>query len=178
MTHHVYIATSLDGYIATENGGLDWLHNLPNPDNSDYGFAQFMSGIDALVMGRNTFDAVLKFEDWPYTKPVFVLSKSLEELPAHLAAKAEIMRGDVRQVVMTLHKRGFMHLYIDGGRTISAFIEHQLIDQLTVTAIPVLLGSGIPLFSKSNQTLQLIHLSTEVLSGGLVKTRYQCAKDS
>src|SRR5512139_253634 len=99
MTNYVYIATSLDGYIASSDGGLDWLHEVPNPEQSDYGYAEFMSGVDAIVMGRNTFETVLTFGSWPYSVPVFVLSNTLEKLPESVAGKAEIIRGDLRQLV-------------------------------------------------------------------------------
>jgi len=89
MPNVVYIATSLDGYIADANGSLDWLNTVPNPDSTDYGFADFMDGIDALVMGRKTFETVLGFGgDWPYSKPVFVLSSTLKALPETLQCKA------------------------------------------------------------------------------------------
>ncbi len=71
MANYVYIATSLDGFIADKDGGLDWLMEIPSPDNSDYGFAEFMDRVDALVMGRNTFDKVVTFGEWPYTKHRF-----------------------------------------------------------------------------------------------------------
>ena len=94
MTNYVYIATSLDGHIATSEGGLDWLNEVPNPEQSDYGFADFMSGIDAIVMGRNTFETVRSFGVWPYERPVFVLSENLPEIPAELAGKAELVGGE------------------------------------------------------------------------------------
>ena len=81
MANYVYIATSLDGFIADKDGGLDWLMEIPNPDKSDYGFAEFMNTVDALLMGRKTFEIVVSFGQWPYTKPVFVLSNSLKEIP-------------------------------------------------------------------------------------------------
>jgi len=88
---YVYVATSLDGFIAASDGGLDWLMETPNPEQSDYGFAEFMSGIDAIVMGRNTFETVLTFGDWPYSKPVFVLSRTLDEVPEGLRDRVEVV---------------------------------------------------------------------------------------
>ena len=98
MTNYVYIATSLDGYIATSEGGLDWLDETPNPEQSDYGFADFMNGIDAVVMGRNTFETVVSIDFWPYARPVFVLSDRLSVLPEGYTDKAEIVKWRFRQV--------------------------------------------------------------------------------
>ena len=102
----VYIATSLDGFIATSDGGVDWLSEIPNPDQSDYGWADFMSRIDAIVVGRNTYEKVLTFDPWPYDKPVFVLSNSLDRVADGVADRAEIVSGDLRTVIERLNKRG------------------------------------------------------------------------
>ena len=91
MSNIVYIATSIDGYIAKKDGGLDWLNEVPNPDKSDFGFSNFMDSIDAIIMGRNTFEIVLSFGEWPYNKPVFVLSNTLKTVPDNLKNKAEIL---------------------------------------------------------------------------------------
>ena len=93
MANYVYIATSLDGFIATVDGGIDWLNDVPNPDKSDYGYAEFMNGIAALVMGRRTFEKVLTFDAWPYDKPVFVLSNSLTELPENMTDGGDVSYG-------------------------------------------------------------------------------------
>ncbi|MHA3965083.1 MAG: dihydrofolate reductase family protein [Candidatus Thorarchaeota archaeon SMTZ1-45] len=172
MTNYIYIATSLDGFIATNEGGLDWLEDIPNPEKSDYGFAEFMSGIDALVMGRKTFEKVLTFESWPYDKPVFVLSKGRRKVPKELEGKAEIIQGDPKIVVEQLNKLGHQNLYIDGGITIQNFLEEDLIDEMIITKVPILLGEGIPLFDKLSKRLKFSHLKTEVLSNTLVKTHY------
>ena len=122
MSNIVYIATSLDGYIADSDGGLDWLQTVPNPHQDDLGFNDFMAGIDALVMGRNTFDVVCGFGgEWPYPKPVFVLSSSLKEIPDEYRDKAELVSGSLDEVVASLHQKGFRNLYIDGGKTVQGF---------------------------------------------------------
>ena len=97
MTNFVYIAASLDGYIATSDGDLDWLNNISNPEQNDYGYSDFISNIDAIVMGKNTFQKVLTFNQWPYEKPVFVLSNTLKELPKNMTEKAEIIKGDIKK---------------------------------------------------------------------------------
>jgi dihydrofolate reductase len=172
MTNIVYIATSLDGYIADENGGLEWLHEAPNPEGSDFGFGAFMNRIDALVMGRNTYETVLTFGDWPYSKPVFVVSSTLRDVPAHLAQRVEIVQGEPESLVAQLADRGFTTLYIDGGVTIQRFLAADLIDELIITRVPILLGGGYPLFDRLEQPLRFRHVETEILNDTLVKSRY------
>jgi len=173
MPNMVYIATSLDGYIADRNGNLDWLNGVPNPDNSDYGFAAFMDRIDALIMGQKTLQTVLEFGgEWPYSKPVFVWSTTLKTIPGELQGKAEIIHGSVHSVLAALRDRGFTRLYIDGGKTIQSLLEQDLIDELIITKIPVLLGGGVPLFGSLPTHLQFEHLGTEVFGGQLVQSRY------
>ena len=172
MANYVYIATSLDGFIATADGGIDWLNDITNPDQSDYGFAEFMSGIDALVMGRNTFEKVINFGVWPYDKPVFVLSHSITELPEGMVGKAEIIKGEIHEVITLLNKRGYNNLYIDGGKVIQSFLKEDLIDELIITRIPILLGDGIPLFGKLDQNLKFKHVKTDTYNNMLVKSSY------
>jgi len=172
MANYVYIATSLDGFIATVDGGVDWLNEIPNPDGSDYGYAEFISSTDALVMGRNTFEKVLTFGSWPYDKPVFVLSNSLTELPEDFADKAEIVSGEINEVVSQLSQRGYDNLYIDGGRVIQSFLREDLIDKMIITRVPILLGDGIPLFAKLGYELRFRHEKTEIYNNMLVKSCY------
>ncbi|MGD8232773.1 dihydrofolate reductase family protein [Vibrio sp. TRT 1302] len=159
MANIVFIATSIDGYIADKEGGLDWLHSVPNPDNIDMGFAPLMDRVDALVMGRNTLETVLSFDvDWPYSKPVFVLSNTMKEVPNGYQDKVFLVQGDLTEVVADLNSKGYQDLYIDGGVTIQNFLKQELVDELTITTIPVLLGGGIKLFGELEkmQSYQLI----------------------
>jgi len=172
MRNYVYIAASLDGFIATKDGGVDWLNEIPDPEQSDYGYAAFMSTIDAIVMGRNTFEKVLTFGAWPYDKPVFILSNNLKDLPDGLTGKARIIKGEIKELLADLHKQGYANLYIDGGATIQKFLKEDLIDELIVTRIPILLGDGIPLFGKLERSLKFIHNETEVYENDLVKSHY------
>ena len=172
MSNTVYIATSLDGYIAREDGTIDWLMELPNPDNSDYSFSVFMERIDGIIMGRKSFDTVATFQEWPYPKPVFVLSNSLEELPGGFSGKAEIVRGELKSIIELLKGKGINNLYIDGGKTIQSFLKEDLIDEMIITRIPILLGSGIPLFGKNNLELEFEHVSTVVHNNMLVRSKY------
>lgn len=173
MTNYVYIGTSLDGYIATSEGGIDWLNEVPNPEESDYGFAEFISLIDAIVMGRNTFETVVSFGFWPYERPVFVLSEHLTEIPAEMSDKAELISGEVPELVEQLRKRGYENLYVDGGITIQSFLAHDLIDEMIITRLPIVLGSGIPLFGELEEPLRFRHVSTEVYDNALVKSHYR-----
>jgi len=172
VTNYVYVATSLDGFIADRDGGLDWLTGVPGPEGGDLGFADFLGGVDAIVMGRATFETVLGFGAWPYDKPVFVLSATLGGLPADLAGKAEIVTGDPRSIVVALRARGHEDLYVDGGRTIQGFLAADLIDELIITTVPILLGDGVPLFGRIGRALAFKHVGTETLTPDLTKSRY------
>jgi dihydrofolate reductase len=144
----VFIAASIDGYIADINGGIDWLNAIPNPDNIDMGYHEFISRIDAIVMGRKTFETVCHFDiDWPYQKPVFVLSNSLTVIPEKYRKKAWLVKGELNKVLDSIYAQGYYKLYIDGGLTIQNFLREDLIDEMIITIIPILLGDGISLFA-------------------------------
>ncbi|MFZ9028067.1 MAG: dihydrofolate reductase family protein [Crocinitomicaceae bacterium] len=148
----VFIATSIDGYIADKDGGIDFLHSVPNPTNDDLGYSDFMSDVDAIVMGRNTFDVVHGFDiDWPYTVPVFVLSERMNSVPEELQEKVKLVKGPLKEVLANIHKKGAKQLYIDGGKTIQSFLREDLIDEMTITIIPTILGDGVPLFEDLNE---------------------------
>jgi len=172
MANYVYIATSLDGFIATSDGGLAWLDESPNPEKTDYGYSEFIDSIDAIVMGRNTFEKVLSFDVWPYTKPVFVLSNSLKNLPTSMLDKAEIVRGEINKITNQLNQRGYENLYIDGGRVIQGFLQEDLIDEMIIARIPILLGEGVSLFGKLNRPLKFEHKKTKIYNDTQVKSHY------
>jgi len=176
MANFVYIAVSLDGFIATEDGGVDSLNEITNPGQSDYGFAEFMSSLDALVMGRKTFEKVLTFGVWPYEKPVFVLSNTLRSAPPELAGKAEIINGELASIIEQLKARGHKNLYIDGGVTIQSFLKQDLIDEMIITRVSILLGSGIPLFGHLQAAKKFSLLKTEKLGESLVTCHYRRCK--
>ncbi|MBI5223710.1 dihydrofolate reductase [Candidatus Micrarchaeota archaeon] len=169
----VYIATSLDGYIAKKGGELGWLEQFPNPDGSDFGFEKFIQGIDAIVMGRKTFEKVLEFERWPYKKPVFVISTTIKNIPKKLEKQAELIHGKPNEILERLAKRKLNSIYIDGGKTIQSFLAEDLIDELTITRVPIILGDGIPLFVKTDKEIEFEHVKTEVYKNGLVKSYYR-----
>jgi len=174
MSNIVYIATSIDGYIADRHGGLDWLETVPNPENADFGWSEFMNRIDAIVMGRNTFETVCGFAcDWPYSKPVFVLSRSLQSVPNEYKDKAQLVKGALAEVLHEVHQAGHSQLYIDGGLTVHTFLKEDLIDEMIITTIPVLLGGGIALFRELPKTMEFAHVKTEVFLDAIVQSHYK-----
>ena len=170
MQASVFIATSLDGFIAREDGTLDWLPSDPEP----HGYDEFIASVDAIVIGRKTFETVLTFGEWAYgTKPVVVLSSRPSELTAPKGAVCDMMSGTPTEVVARLAERGLQHLYVDGGVTIQGFLEAGLIQRLVITRIPVLLGRGIPLFGPISRDVRLEHVATRAYPSGLVQSEYR-----
>jgi len=170
----VFIATSLDGYIADKNGGLEWLYTVPNPDQLDFGYETFMKNVDAIVMGRFTFEMVCSFDmEWPYKIPVFVLSNSLKSLPDDYKDKAEIVLGPLSEILEKIHKKGHSRLYIDGGATVQNFLKEDLIDELIITTIPVLLGGGTPLFGELPKEMEFELVESVLYQDALVQDAYR-----
>ena len=167
-----YVATSLDGYIADSEGGVDWLNEIPNPEKSDYGFADFISGIDAILMGGNTFRVVQSFGLWPYDKIVYVLSNTISEVPSGYEDRIRLISGPIDTVLEQVRNEAGPNIYVDGGRVIQSCLAAARLSQLIVTTVPVLLGQGIPLFAPSDRRIRLRHTKTEVLGAGLVKSTY------
>lgn len=169
----VFVGASLDGFIARENGDLDWLEGS-GTSGVDYAFNAFFSRIDALVMGRATFEKVLTFKEWPYgAKPVVVLTHRPIRIPKKRSATVESMGGPPAAIVEALSRRGLVRLYVDGGRTVQAFLAAGLVDELTVSHLPVLIGKGIPLFGPVPKDVHLRHVSTRTFPGGMVQTKYE-----
>lgn len=176
MKTYVYIAQSLDGFIAGPNGELDWLEEIDNPGRDDLGFADFMSGIDALLMGRNTFETVRSFGAWPYEKPVFVASSSLARLPEGLEGKASLLDGSPELMLAKLGRKGYENIYIDGGALIRSFLKEDLVDEIIITTLAVVLGEGLRLFGHLPQRLKLQLVDSRVLLHQLVKTHYRVGR--
>ena len=170
MKCSVFIATSIDGYVARQNGGLDW---LPPDGGEPHGYTEFMATVDGIVIGRKTFETVLAFNAWPYgEKLVVVLSSNFSKFSAPKGAICEFMAGKPQEIVARLETRGLRHLYVDGGVTIQDFFEAGLIQHLTITRVPVLLGSGIPLFGHLSRDIHLKHIATRSYPSGLVTSEY------
>jgi dihydrofolate reductase len=167
MKASVFIATSLDGFIAREDGAIDWLPANPEP----HGYDEFIASVDAIVIGRKTFETVLSFGGWAYGKtPVVVLST--KELKAPEGANCEFLSGDPHEIAARLDERGFHHVYLDGGVTIQRFLGAGLIQRMIITRIPILLGSGIPLFGPLSRDVRLTHVATRPFAEGLVQSEY------
>ena len=180
MRASVYIATSLDGFIAREDGGIDWLPGGGDAEGAeDYGYQEFIESVDAIVMGRNTYELALSFGSWPYgEKPVIVLSSWQVDIPDGIAGTVESMSAPPPEAVRRLAERGFGHLYVDGGKTIQGFLYEGLIRRLIITTIPVLIGTGIPLFGPLPHDVRLRLVGTRQFENGLVQSEYEVLGDA
>lgn len=175
----VYIATSLDGFIARNDGGIDWLNeaNATVPEGEDCGFQAFMDSVDALIMGRKTYEQVWSFGEWPYGRtPVVVLSRNPISFPPGVPATVTHSSEPPRDLLERLSKEGAEHVYVDGGTTIQGFLSESLIDEITVTVIPIILGDGIPLFGSIGREISLTHVRTTAFDFGFVQTTYSVKK--
>lgn len=168
----VYIATSIDGYIAKEEDDLDWLTTFNPPDDTpdeDYGFKNFLASTDAIIMGKNTYKIASSVDAWPYQgKRVIVLSSTLSSV----RESAELYDGDIIVLVNQLYNDKVRHIYVDGGKTISQFLNLKLIDELIISVIPVILGSGISLFQNVQHESWYRLIASRAYSNGLVQLHY------
>ena len=174
----VYIATSLDGFIARPDGALDWLNGWQaSAQDGDYGYQAFMDSVDVIVIGRATFETVLSFGQWPYAKKVVVLSsRPAPDLPLLAQEQIEWLGLAPRALVDHLAAQGAQHLYVDGGKTVQGFLNAGLIDEIILTRIPILIGAGIPLFGAVTHDIRLHAIETRQFDSGMVQTRYCCVK--
>jgi dihydrofolate reductase len=171
MTVSVFIGTSVDGFIARPNGDLDF---LPVDGGEPHGYNEFIATVDALVIGRKTFETVLAFPEWPYgNKRVVVLSSRPIDFPAVRGGVVEQMAGTPAEIVAKLAASGVRHAYVDGGVTIQGFLRAGLVQRLTITRVPVLIGDGIPLFGSLPRDVKLQHIATQHYPSGLVKSEYR-----
>ena len=172
MKTTVYIGTSLDGFIARKDGSIDWLVQFAN-DEAIQAYEEFISRIDAIVIGRGTFEKVLTFPSWPYEKKVFVLSTSIKQVPEAVREKVTVLSMNPGKLLGYLSGKGFSNIYVDGGKVIQEFLKEDLIDELIISKVPILIGSGIPLFGFLNTDLPFKHMRTEVYSNELVRSYYE-----
>jgi dihydrofolate reductase len=182
MKCSAYIATSVDGFIATPEGAVDWLHTAGNGkvltgENADMGFNAYLSSVDCMIMGRKCMETIsamnLTPEQWPYGDlRIIVLSNTLTEAPENLKDKIELFSGDLLSLVESLYQKGHKHAYIDGGTTIQSFINLKLLDEITITKAPVLLGEGIPLFGKIDQHIRLDQAQTISFENDFIQMKY------
>jgi dihydrofolate reductase len=173
MTASVFIGTSLDGFIARPNDDLDF---LPPGGGEPHGYNEFIATIDAIVIGRKTFERVLTMGPWPYgDKHVVVLSSRPLDLSKATGGIVEQMAGTPAEIVSQLAATGAHHLYIDGGITIQRFLRAGLIQRLIITRVPVLIGEGVPLFGALPHDIRLRHVATRHFPSGLVQSEYHVA---
>jgi len=181
MKASVYVGTSLDGFIARRDGSIDWLNEAQNlvPEGEDCGYKAFMDSVDTLIMGRKTFEQVLTFGPWHYgDTPVVVLSHNPVKIPSHLPETVSHSSESPWALLERLSGQGVKHVYVDGGSTIQGFLSESLIDEITITSIPIALGDGIPLFGPMENDIKLAHVSTTAYDFGFVQTTYQIKKDA
>jgi dihydrofolate reductase len=173
MRATVFVGTSVDGFIARPNGELDF---LPHDGGEEHGYTEFFASVDALVIGRGTFETVLGFGSWPYgQKAVVVLSSRPLDLSQVRGGVVEQMSGAPAEIVARLAARGIGHIYVDGGITVQRFLRAGLITRLVITRVPVLIGSGIPLFGPLDADVPLRHVATRTYPSGLVQSEYAVA---
>lgn len=187
MKCSVFIATSTDGYIATEDGDVNWLHtagkqDVDMGDNSDLGFKKYIDSVDCMIMGRKSMEKIASFslpiEQWPYKNlSIFVLSSTLTEIPSGIHGPTEIYNGDVPTLLEKLSNKGFKHAYIDGGSTITSFLNLGLIDKMCITLAPVILGKGKPLFGTLQKQIKLDTISAIAYPNNFIQTNYTVVYD-
>ena len=173
MPVSVFVGTSVDGFIARPDGALDF---LPPGGGEPHGYDEFIATVDAIVIGRKTFEIVLAMESWPYgDKRVVVLSSHPVDL-SKAGGVVEQMGGPPGEIVSKLAASGAHHLYVDGGITVQGFLRAGLVQRLVITRVPVLIGEGIPLFGALPRDIQLHHVATRHYSSGLVQSEYEVVR--
>ena len=173
MKVSVFVGTSVDGFIARPNGAFDF---LPAGGGEPHGYNEFMATVDALVIGRKTFEIVLALPEWPYgDRRVVVLSSRPVDFSKVSKGIVEHMSGPPPEIVAKLAASGVQHIYVDGGITIQNFLRAGLVQHLTITRVPVLIGEGIPLFGSLPRDVRLRHVKTQHYPSGMVKSEYEVA---
>ncbi|HXY47176.1 MAG TPA: dihydrofolate reductase family protein [Thermoplasmata archaeon] len=171
MRVSVFVGTSLDGFIARENGSLDFLELATD---EDYGYQAFLKSVDAVILGRKTYETVLAYPEWPYgDRPVVVMSTTLHDARGPEGSRCEIMNRTPTEVLSQLDHRGARHVYVDGGLTIQRFLRDGLVHDLTINRCPVLLGAGVPLFGSLFRDVRLQHVWTRTFPSGFVQSEYR-----
>ena len=178
-TGHVFIAVSLDGFIARKDHAIDWLEGQ-GTTTQEHGYTQFLDSVDGLIFGRKTYEVVLDLTangEWPYPKPVIVLSRTLtnSDIPPHLTDKVTISDQTPAELLATLDQQGWNRAYVDGGITIQSFLNEGLIEDLIITTLPILIGEGIPLFGTTPQDIHLELIKLTHYPSGLAQSHYRVA---
>ncbi|WP_160109507.1 dihydrofolate reductase family protein [Pseudomonas izuensis] len=173
ITAHVFIATSLDGFIARPDGDIDWL--LQRDDQAeDHGYSTFIADKDVILMGRGTYEKALTFDTWFYELPVVVLSEQLADSPVPEALKGKLRFSNLapRDVMEELAEQGVRRVYVDGGQVVQSFLRDGLVADMVITTVPVLIGSGRSLFGLLRQDIGLTLVSSRSFPSGLVQSTY------
>ncbi|MDR6960833.1 dihydrofolate reductase [Pseudomonas brassicacearum] len=173
-TAHVFIATSLDGFIARPDGDIDWLLQRDDP-TEDHGYSDFVADKDVVVMGRGSYEKVLTFDTWFYERPVVVLSEQLAGSPVPEALKGKVRFSNLspRDVMEELTRQGVHRVYVDGGQVVQSFLRDGLVADMVITTVPVLIGSGRSLFGALQQDVELKLVSSRCFPSGLVQSAYR-----
>jgi dihydrofolate reductase len=175
MNYKVFIATSVDGYIADENDSVDWLMKFEIPGGGDGGYHSFIKTVDAIVMGRKTYEKVMGFDIvWPYTLPVYVLTKTLKEVPKEMKSKIEFVDMSLDELEKHLEIKGHNNIYIDGGKLITSYLNEKRVAEVTITRMPILLGKGSPLFGNFESVVNLENGKVSDLGAGIFQVKYEC----
>lgn len=171
----VFIAQSLDGFIAKPDDSIEWLDAVPElEDDFDFGYGTLFSSVDALVFGRRTYNKVDSFSDWPYgEKPIVVMSRTADRPVVPPGRCVSFSQETPRQLVDRLTGDGAKRLYVDGGQLIQSFLRDGLVDDLNISTIPVLLGAGIPLFGHLPGEVWLDLQDSQAYTNGIVQTQYR-----
>lgn len=167
----------MDGFIAKKDGSVDWLHAEKfQLEKEDFGYERFMESIDCIVMGRITFETVLQFEPYPFeTVPVIVVSKN-PNYQIESKHQISVFTRPLRELVPFLETKGYQNVYVDGGKLIQSFLKESMLDAITITQIPILLGNGIPLFGVTDRMIELKHKKTQTFPNGFVQNEYEIVK--
>lgn len=174
---YVFMASSLDGFVAREDHNLDWLMKY-DTGGEDQGYNSFIANIDALVMGSGSFRTVLSFNTWPYQLPVYVMSTSLthKDVPEDLRDKVFIVNSSPKELMHILYEKGLKKIYVDGGQIVQSFIQNKLVDEITITLIPILIGKGKRLFGDVEKDIDLELLHSKSFKIGFVQNHYKVIK--
>lgn len=174
ITGHVFIATSLDGYIARPDGDIAWLLERDDPAE-DHGYADFIADKSMIVMGRGSYEKVVTLPAWPYDRPVLVLSKQLAgtQVPDALQGKVRFADLSPKDAMAEMERQQVRRVYVDGGQLVQSFLRDRLIADMVITTVPVLIGEGRRLFGPLPQDIDLTLVSSRRFPSGLVQSTYQ-----
>ncbi|MGL6315183.1 dihydrofolate reductase family protein [Vibrio sp. WXL103] len=183
MKCSVFIATSVDGFIARKDGSVDWLHSAGNPNAENDGLAEqtfgdYIASIDCMIMGRNCMQVIsdmdLTPEQWPYGETrIIVLSTTLSQPPENMQDKVELYSGELNALLTLLESEGYQHAYVDGGATIQSFLNLKRIDEMTITYAPIILGEGIRLFGPTNHDIKLTEAKSTTFANDFIQVNYK-----